>query len=252
MMGSLPKAVFLDVGWTLVYPREPLWSVLEMIIREADGSTTAGEVESLVHSLMMGRREQAIEEFRSGASYTDSDEAFHESFKAMGRVVFGMNGIETDHDTLTERTLERFWELENWAVFPDVVPAIRRLREQGVRVLALSNATSELLDFLDRLGLSPHMDDRIISAVEGTKKPDPRIFRTALDRAGVEASEAVHVGDMYLEDVLGARGLGIRPFLMDRGPHGMFPNHPETVEANSGEHVTVVHTMDDVLSALSL
>jgi len=247
---SFPRAVFLDVGWTLVYPRRSLWEVLAEIIDQAGGSHDAGEVERLVHLLMMGRRDQAIEEFRSGAAYEDSDEAFRGIFFAMGQVVFGMAGIGSDHRALTEHTLQRFWALENWAVFPDVIPAIRRLLERGVRVLALSNASSELVTFLEQIGLAPYLNPMIVSAIEGTRKPDRRIFQSALDRAGATAAEAVHVGDMYLEDVLGASGLGIRPFLMDRGPFGMFPSHPETLPEEAVPRLEVVRSLDEVLAAL--
>jgi HAD superfamily hydrolase (TIGR01549 family) len=245
-----PRAVFLDVGWTLVYPRLSLWDVLAEIIDRAGGTLDAGEVERIVHSLMMGRRDQAIEEFRSGASYEDSDEAFRGIFFALGQVVFRMAGIESDPHALTEHTLRRFWALENWAVFPDVVPAIRRLRERGVRVLALSNASSELVTFLEQIGLAPYLNPMIVSAIEGTRKPDRRIFQRALDRAGVTAGQAVHVGDMYVEDVLGASGLGIRPYLIDRGPCGMFPGHPETVPEEAAAHTEIVRSLDDVLTAL--
>ncbi|GAF78092.1 unnamed protein product, partial [marine sediment metagenome] len=38
----------------------------------------------------------------------------------------------------------------------------------------------------------------------------------ALERAGVNASETIHVGDQYKLDVVGARGVGISPILIDR------------------------------------
>ncbi|MGC1799227.1 MAG: HAD hydrolase-like protein, partial [Solirubrobacterales bacterium] len=44
------------------------------------------------------------------------------------------------------------------------------------------------------------------------------IFTAALELAGVEADEALHVGDTPEEDVAGARAAGIRPLLIDR--HG--------------------------------
>ncbi len=250
---TFPKAVFLDVGWTLTYPRVSLWTVLAEIIGQAGGSLKTGrEVERLVHSLMIERRGKDLETFRSGARYEDSDEAFRGMFHALGQVVFHMAGIEDDHEAWTEKTLQRFWDLDNWTVFPDVVPAIRRLRDRGARVMALSNASSDLVEFLEEIGLTPHLDGMIISAMEGIRKPDPRLFRIALDRAGVASGDAAHVGDMFLEDILGARSLGIRPFLIDRTPHGMFPHHPETVqEDDSGQPVETVRTLDEVIEALS-
>jgi FMN phosphatase YigB (HAD superfamily) len=43
------------------------------------------------------------------------------------------------------------------------------------------------------------------------EKPDPRIFRTALDRLGVTPDEAVYVGDTWPVDVVGARSVGVQP-----------------------------------------
>ena len=53
------------------------------------------------------------------------------------------------------------------------------------------------------------------SAVEGVEKPDPRLFRLALERVGGEAASAVHVGDLYEVDVVGGRAAGLRAVLVD-------------------------------------
>ena len=66
------------------------------------------------------------------------------------------------------------------------------------------------------LGLEPYLDFVVTSGEVGADKPEPLIFLTALQRAGVDASQAVHVGDQYNLDVLGARGVGITPILIDR------------------------------------
>ncbi len=56
----------------------------------------------------------------------------------------------------------------------------------------------------------------VTSEEAGADKPKPEIFLKALEKAGVDASEAVHVGDQYDLDVVGARGVGISPILIDR------------------------------------
>jgi FMN phosphatase YigB (HAD superfamily) len=85
----------------------------------------------------------------------------------------------------------------------------------------------------------------------GTKKPDRRIFEYALGRAGVEAAHAAHVGDMYLEDVLGARNVGVRPFLIDRGRNSLFPGFPEAGE-HPPEEVEIVRGLLPMLEALGI
>ena len=57
----------------------------------------------------------------------------------------------------------------------------------------------------------------IDSGLVGSAKPDPAIFRLALERAGAEPTKAVHVGDTLSADVSGARGAGIIPIHLD--PH---------------------------------
>jgi HAD superfamily hydrolase (TIGR01549 family) len=250
-MSTLPKAVSLDVGWTLVYPRDSLWEIFASIGRDAGVEISAEGAEKLVHQLMASRRDQALAEFEAGAQYTDSDAEFVQLFDVMGRVIFGMAGVPGDHAALAARFLERFWTLDNWAPFPDVIDSMQRLRERGVKVGVLSNASSDLLDLLGTLGILDHCDFTVVSAIEGTKKPDRRIFEVALRRSGAEPPEAVHVGDMYVEDIVGARAVGVRPLLMDRGERGMFPNHPES-ESHPPGSVEVVRDLSEVLAAIGL
>jgi hypothetical protein len=110
-MRTLPKAVFLDVGWTLVYPRDSLWEIFASIGRDAGAELDAHGAEKLVYELMAGRRDQALAELEAGAQYTDSDEEFAQLFEVMGRVIFGMAGVPGDHAALSMSFLERFWTL---------------------------------------------------------------------------------------------------------------------------------------------
>ncbi len=245
------RAVFFDVGWTLSYPLRSLWDVFAEVIREAGQEATSGEVEGMVHSSLAKRREQAISEFMGGAEYTDSDEQFEALFLALGHLMFRKVGLRGDPDAFTREVLERFWLLENWKVYPDVLRAIERLRARKVRIGILSNATSAIVGFLEEIGLLRHFDFTVVSAIVGTKKPDRRIFERALEEAGVDAADAVHVGDMYLEDILGARNVGVRPFLIDRGRNSLFPSFPEAAE-HSPEEVEIVRGLDPMLQAIGV
>jgi len=64
-------------------------------------------------------------------------------------------------------------------------------------------------------GLGVAVECVIDSGAVGVMKPDPRIFRLALDAMGVDPADAWYVGDMPGIDVVGARRAGLRPFLMD-------------------------------------
>jgi putative hydrolase of the HAD superfamily len=160
-------------------------------------------------------------------------------------------GLDGDHNALTREVLERFWLLENWDVYPDVLDGLERLRSRDMRIGILSNATSALVGFLEEIGLLKHFDFAVVSAVVGFRKPDRRIFEHALDLAGVLPANAAHIGDMYLEDILGARKAGIRPFLIDRGDKSLFPSFPEAAE-HSPEQVEIVQGLAPMLSAIGV
>jgi len=245
------KAVFFDVGWTLSYPQRSLWDCFAEVITENGVHMSAEEAEKTVHSMIATHREQAISEFLAGAEYSDSDEEFEALFLAMGHLMFRKAGLDGDHDALTRDVLERFWLLENWTIYPDVIGVIERLRARNIRIGILSNATSALVGFLEEIGLLPHFDFTIVSAIVGTKKPDHRIFKLALEQAGVEPANAAHVGDMYLEDILGARNAGVRPFLIDRGRKSLFPSFPEAAD-HSPEEVEIVRGLEPMLNTLGV
>src|SRR5262249_52074376 len=103
------------------------------------------------------------------------------------------------------------WE----TVPPDVPPALERLRGLGLRLVVVSNANGRLRSLFHRLGLAGRVDFLLDSFDEGVEKPDPRLFRIALERAGARAETTVHIGDLYYVDVVGARAAGIGAVLLD-------------------------------------
>ena len=64
------------------------------------------------------------------------------------------------------------------------------------------------------------------SALVGVEKPDPAIFRAALDALGVAPAEALYVGDLYEVDVVGARAAGMPAALLGLVLPGAAPDCP--------------------------
>jgi putative hydrolase of the HAD superfamily len=105
-----------------------------------------------------------------------------------------------------------------YRVYDDVQPTLDWLRERGTAVAVVSNWDCTLPDVLASAGIDiPTVVD---SATAGAPKPDPRIFREALARLGVESSRALHVGDTPDADGEGARAAGIDVRLIERNGSG--------------------------------
>jgi putative hydrolase of the HAD superfamily len=90
---------------------------------------------------------------------------------------------------------------------------LESLRSRGLKLALVSNAFDppELLHRdLGRMGLAERLDVAVFSSEVGRRKPDPLIFRTALDRLGVEPDQALFVGDSLEADIAGAAALGMQ------------------------------------------
>jgi putative hydrolase of the HAD superfamily len=115
-----------------------------------------------------------------------------------------------------------------WKVPPGLGDALDAIRARGVHVAIISNSEGMLERLFRDLGVLPHLDLIVDSGIVGVEKPDPRIFRVALDHFGVPPSAALHLGDMFATDVLGARAAGCRHALVDPFEHyvGLHPDVP--------------------------
>lgn len=102
--------------------------------------------------------------------------------------------------------------------FPDVVPALKRFRSEGLVLAVVSNWDVSLREAVDRCGLSGLVDHVVSSAEVGAAKPSPVPFQRALELLGLESSEVVHIGDEPDLDLAGARAAGISPVLIRRDP----------------------------------
>jgi len=103
-----------------------------------------------------------------------------------------------------------------WRVpMPDAAETLRELNQRGIRTAVLSNADGRAEQTLQKAGLTEHLEFVIDSHFEGVEKPDPEIFRRALQRFELPAERVVYIGDIYSIDAVGARAGGLSPVIID-------------------------------------
>jgi len=206
------KAIFLDVGNTLLAPHPSVEHVCSSVLAKRGYTVDKAD---LVEGLRLA--DEAYEEryWKDDSFWTkevDTGEFWTRLYELMLRHV----GLDGDaYDVGAEIYLE-FGKGQAWRPFADVIPAMERLAAGGYKMGIISNWDTRLSNLAVETGLSPFLDFVISSACVGMLKPQPGIFALALGRAGVGATQALHVGDHYYADVMGARGAGITPVLLDR------------------------------------
>ena len=107
-----------------------------------------------------------------------------------------------------------------WRVYEDVLPTLEALRSRGLTLAIISNFDRRLYKILEDLGLRSFFAEVLVSSEVGAEKPDPLIFQQALDKLGVAAAEAWHVGDDEKKDG-GAGLLGMHVFHLRRPERGL-------------------------------
>jgi putative hydrolase of the HAD superfamily len=205
------RAVFFDVGETLVHPF-PSFPALFAQVVEREGHRVLPED---VHRASRAVTERFSQASRDGERWTTSPERSRAFWDSVYELMLETLGLPSG-DGLRDTLYEAFTDRANYALFDDVRPALERLTSEGYALGLISNFEAWLDDLLADLDVREVFTVRVISGIEGVEKPDPRIYRLALERAGVEAREAAYVGDNPEFDVGPPAALGMFPVLIDR------------------------------------
>ena len=112
---------------------------------------------------------------------------------------------EDEARKLAEAAFEVFFAGRNRVVFfPHALEMLQTLSAR-YPIYALTNGNADTT----RTGISQYLRGAISSAQVGASKPDPRMFQAALDQAGVQAHQCVHIGDHLDDDIKGANAVGM-------------------------------------------
>ena len=218
-----------DVGNTLLtldYPR---------LAREI--SLVAGVSLTPQHLAAQGAEAARAMEAASGAD--------RERARVYLQALFRLAGVPAGRMPDVERRLhELHREQHLWSGSdPDIPWALSRLRAAGWRLGVVSNSDGKVESALTAAGLREHFEVVIDSSLVGVEKPDPAIFRAALDRMGVRAAEALYVGDVYEVDVVGARAAGMAVILLD--PDGRYAGSDATTARSVVEAIELMLKTED-------
>jgi putative hydrolase of the HAD superfamily len=242
-MPARPEVLFLDVGDTLIRAH-PSWA----------GVYRQGLLEAGIDVPEKDLERALLQETQAGGWWLDltpfepSEAKSFEVITAFDAAVLARLG----HSDLGEDTFRRiedaFARRSAWYVYPDVTPALDAMTAAGIRLCVISNFVWGGVELIHDLELARHFEELVVSARVGFQKPNPGIFRHALKQMNVEPSRAMHVGDSYRADVVGARGVGIRAALIARGA----PDPARVRDEHADPDLVVLGDLNDLLDIFEI
>jgi HAD superfamily hydrolase (TIGR01662 family) len=205
-MASATKAVFFDVDYTLIYPGPMFQGV---------GYRQSCE-----------RHGIAVDEARfpdavgAALSSLDHEQELYDDavfIRFIRRIIEGMGGSGDDQITSCAREMYDAWAAcHHFHLYDDAEAVLRELAARQVKIGLISNSHRSLDEFAAHFNLQGLVAAAVSSAEHGYLKPHPSIFEAALSQAGVDARDALMVGDSLTHDVEGARRVGMRGVLLHR------------------------------------
>ena len=210
---SRPQAVLLDVGGILHHPDHQ--RIRDALVR---GGFSAGPIDfDRAH-------------YAGAIAFTrrDVDVSWRMYWRRYLDAYVDVCGVPVELRPEVHRHLDsEFAVAALWSrIIPGSAEGLRALAATGVRLGVVSNADGTVQERLAEQGLlqvgpgpGVVVECVIDSGAVGVSKPDPRIFRIALEAMQLAPDEAWYVGDTPAIDVEGARAGGLMPIVMD--PYGL-------------------------------
>lgn len=232
----MTRAVFFDVDFTLIYPGPTFGG---------DGYRQFGRRHGL--DLDASRFDEAVV---AAAPILDAaqgeiyDAAIFHQYTA--RIIRAMGGTGEGVEPCAVEVYDEWASHHHFEMYEDVPDVLRQIAASGVRIGLISNSHRCLVSFQSHFELEGLVSAAVSSSQHGYLKPHPSIFRAALALVGVEAGEALMVGDSVGQDIAGARRTGMRAVLVRRG-RADEPRPPLPAEA---EGVPVIATLRELPALL--
>ena len=204
--------VFFDAGETIIHPHPSFPELFSIVCRRHDVHVDPSDVEKVQERLAPHLIDLAED---TGVTQPSLDPDDSLKFWTFLYRRF-LEELQVDDDRLPQELFSTFSDSTSYKVFDDVLPTLAALEEEGYRLGLISNFEGWLEKILVEQELGETFDVSVISGLEGMEKPDPAIYRLAVERAGVPPGRAVHVGDSVTMDVEPATAVGMKAVLLDR------------------------------------
>ncbi|GAC1639575.1 MAG: hypothetical protein NVS4B12_00050 [Ktedonobacteraceae bacterium] len=235
------RTVFFDAGFTLLRPTP---SDAEICLEVCKNLGLHVQLDAM-QQRMQEADDYYYRQVRLNQYLWSDEQAINEMW--VGYFMNLLRPLIEEHDEtrlhiLASAIADEYGKPVRWETYPDVLPTLEALRRSGYTMGVISDWGIVLGPILRHLQLIQYFDTLLISAVARHAKPSPYLYDLALQRTNSIADYSLHIGDTYINDVLGARSVGMTPVLLDR---------PRRLKQDTVDCL-LVHSLDELLDLLEV
>src|SRR5213078_4014779 len=205
------KAIFFDAVGTLFYLTRTVGHHYALVGSEVGLTLDARQLDRAFYSAW---KKMPFRAAIDGPRANDDKDWWHQLVDlVLDQIAPSLS--QFDRDNFFEIAYEHFAEAGVWELYPEVLEVLEKLSPR-FQLAVISNFDGRLRMILEQLGVSKFFKHIFLSSELGADKPDPEIFRRALNLIQLNQNEVLHVGDDPERDWKGAAAAGLSVFQLDR------------------------------------
>lgn len=187
----MTKAVFFDLFFTLIHPRYSDINEYDVVGISAMEWEKYAEDNILYH-------ERALGNVRTEKEIID---------RIVDIMPYDLNEIQKQEilQRREERMKRALLTIDN-----KILDTLRKVDDKGIKIGLISNADMIDSKHWDKSPLSEFFDIAIFSCNVGILKPEPEIYKLAMDRLGIKPHESIFIGDGGSDELYGAKMAGMK------------------------------------------
>ncbi|MEI6266843.1 MAG: HAD-IA family hydrolase [bacterium] len=210
-MKVIIKAVFFDAIDTLFGAYPDKVGMYMRIIEEHTGMKISRGEMTIVWDKMLKETELLAQ-----SEATDSKESNQAWTDFNKKMLDALNYKGNSTTKGQELHFEAWGNPKNFYLYKDVIPTLEFLKNQNILIGCVSNEDGYLNKFFEQFGIDKYFKFVITSEEIGCEKPNPGIFKEAINISRIKAEEILFVGDSLISDYNGSANVGMNPVLIDR------------------------------------
>ena len=197
--------IFLDVGYTLCYPKSGDWWYTSLFIKLADGPSFKEISDDRKNTALAKADEYLI----SNHTLKTQKEEYKQNIEVYSIIANNMPELSLSSDDIEMIAYDRAYNMKNY-VFYDGVKELVAWLSSHFKVGVISDAWPSTVNMLKYAGLWDYLDTCTLSCDIGIRKPHPEIYEKAIADAKIDPRKTIYVDDIE-SNLVPAYNMGIHP-----------------------------------------